>query len=96
LEEINKLKYYIFLTSCGNVLVPLDKITYAFCDVNLKGIENDIITDTKQFESKFKFVYIIKLTFFRVITRSTNQKKGDFKDHSPPKRINMGKKNFEF
>ena len=67
MEEVNKTKYYIFLTSCGNVLVPLDKITYAFCDVNLKGIENDVITDTKQFESMFNFLKFIKLTNIRDI-----------------------------
>ena len=67
MEEVNKTKYYIFLTSCGNVLVPLDKITYPFCDVNLKGIENDVITDTKQFESMFNFLKFIKLTNIRDI-----------------------------
>ena len=46
---------------------PLDKIPYSFCDVNLKGIENDVITDTKQFESMFNFLKFIKLTNIRDI-----------------------------
>ena len=62
LEEVNKKKFYAFETSCGDVLVPLDKITYGFCDINLKGIENDIIVDTKEFESKFILYKFINLT----------------------------------
>jgi len=62
LEEVNKKKFYAFETSCGDVLVTLDKISYAFCDINLRGIENDIIVDTKEFESKFILYKFINLT----------------------------------